>query len=447
MVSVGNLSRTMQDILITGADEAGRRSGCIQRQCKFSGATLTQTLVLGWLGKPGATLDQLCQMAGACGVTISPQGLDQRFTRPAASMLKQVLDATIMQVLGTDAVAVPLVQRFNGVYIQDCSVLTLPPALSTVWLGCGDATATGHTAVVKLGVRLDLCQGMLHGPVLAAGRTHDRTVVAALPALPPGSLRLADLGFFSLAELAAHDAAGGFWLTRVQVGTAVYDDRGKRRQMADFLDAQGTGVIDRAVEMGASQRLPCRLLAARVPEPVAAERRRRMQADAHRRGQAVTKERLRLAAWTIVITNAPPDQLTAQEAFVLTRARWQIELLFKLWKTTSGLTSWRSEQPWRILCEVYAKLIAVVIQHWLLLTTCWTFPNRSLVKATAAVRSCAQSLALALRHPRRLTQVLTDLAGPLTAGCRINSRRAKPNTYQLLLDPSLTYELPAAPLP
>lgn len=99
--------------MITGANDAGRRSRCIQRQCKFS----------------GATLDQLCQMAGAFGVTISPQGLDQHFTQPAANILKQVLDATIAQWLGTDAVAIPLVQRFNGVSIQDCSVLTLPPPL------------------------------------------------------------------------------------------------------------------------------------------------------------------------------------------------------------------------------------------------------------------------------------------------------------------------------
>lgn len=48
------------------------------------------------------------------------------------------------------------------------------------------------------------------------------------------------------------------------------------------------------------------------------------------------------------------------------RVRWQIELLFKLWKNEGHIDSWRSEKPWRIPCELYAKLIAMVIQHWIL---------------------------------------------------------------------------------
>jgi hypothetical protein len=441
MLSVRDLSHAMRYVLTTVADQAGRATGCIQRQRKLSGATLCQTLVLGWLAKPAATLDALCQMAAACGVRITPQGLDQRFTPALAALLKQVLDAAIEQVLRTHPVAIPLLRRFAGVYLQDCSTITLPPALAALWPGCGDATETGHTAVLKLGVRLDLCQGLLQGPVLAAGKVHDRTVAQRLPPVPPGSLRLADLGFFSLPELAAQDAAGCFWLTRVQTGTVLFDATGRRWELLPLLAAQPAGLIDVPIRLGATQQLACRLVAARVPEEVANQRRRRMKEEARRRGKGVTADRLRLADWTVLVTNVPDELLSPQEAFVLARARWQIELLFKLWKTGGGLTAWRSENPWRILCEVYAKLIALVVQHWLLLLGCWSLADRSLVKASAAVRAWAQALALALRCPARLRLVLNDLVDPLRAGCRINHRRAKPNTYQLLQDPSLGYEL------
>jgi hypothetical protein len=435
MLSVADVSRAMRTVLTTTADEAGRRSGCITRVRKFTGSTLCQTLVFGWLANPQATLSQLCQVAATLGVEIREQSLDERFTAATAAMLRAVLAAAVEQVLATSSVRIPLLQRFQGVYLQDCTQITLPPALATHWHGCGDASETGHTAVIKLGLRLDLLEGRLHGPALAHGTSHDRTVVAHLPPLPRGSLLLADLGFFSLSTIAASAAADVHVLTRIQVGTQLYDQTGKRWSLAAFLQDHAAP-IDCAIELGASQRLPCRLVAVRVPTWVANQRRRRMKEEARRRGQTSTAERLQLADWTVFATTVPTETLTVQEVLVLARSRWQIELLFKLWKSQGEIDQSRSGHPDHVLCELYAKLIAMVIQHWILLTGCWTAPDKSLVKATATVRAFACCLAPALVHPARLHHRLTDLVTALRAGCRLNTRKTKPNAYHLLLDPA-----------
>ena len=55
--------------------------------------------------------------------------------------------------------------------------------------------------------------------------------------------------------------------------------------------------------------------------------------------------RMALAAWNVVITNIPQDLLSLEEAFVLTRVRWQIELLFKLWKSHGRVDEWRTTKP------------------------------------------------------------------------------------------------------
>ena len=108
------------------------------------------------------------------------------------------------------------------------------------------------------------------------------------------------------------------------------------------------------------------------------------------------QKRLALADWTILVTNVPPELLSLEEALVLARARWQIELLFKLWKQHGQIDTWRTRKPWRALCELYAKLMALLVLHWLLVATCWTCPDRSLVKGAQTVRGYTLMLAAAM---------------------------------------------------
>ena len=185
--------------------------------------------------------------------------------------------------------------------------------------------------------------------------------------------------------------------------------------------------------MGVQARLPARLLAIRVPQEVADQRRRRLREEAQRRGKVVSKARLALADWTILVTNAPPELLSLREALVLARIRWQIELIFKLWKSHGQIDEWRSRKPWRILCEVYAKLTAMIIQHWLLLVSCWRYPDRSLFKAAKTIRKHAIHLVCTFGSAPALANAIEIIQRCLSTGCRINKRKAELHTYQLLL--------------
>jgi hypothetical protein len=200
-----------------------------------------------------------------------------------------------------------------------------------------------------------------------------------------------------------------------------------------LLEAQPGNQVDIDVTLGSSGRVSCRLLAVRVAQEVADDRRRRLHTEAQRKGQAVSRARLRSADWTIYVTNTPLGLLSLEEAFVLARARWQIEMLFKLWKSQGQVDTWRSGKNWRILCEVYAKLLAMVIQHWVLLVGCWHNANRSLVKASQTVARYAPALAAAFHERRCLCDVIQTIAHCLSVGCRMNTRKRRPNAYQLLL--------------
>jgi Transposase DDE domain len=427
---------SMGNVLTKSAESLARPSGFVQRNSKLTGPLFAKTLVLGWIGEPDASLSELCQVSAELGLAITPQGLEARLGPRAVSFLEQLLNVAVGQLITPDSVAIPILTRFGAVIIDDSTTIGLPDALAEVWSGTGERTGHNKSAL-KLQVRFDLCSGRLTGPLLQAGRANDRTSPLQTTPLPVGSLHLADLGYFSLDLLEAEQAAGSYWLRRLPVQTVVFDAKGCRSELHQLLAAQsqsqGSDMIDLEVSLGVEKRFRCRLLAARVPQDVAEERRRKLHAEARHKGQTVSQARLVLADWTIYVTNCPADLLTIPEALVLARLRWQIELLFKLWKSHGQLDTSRSANPARILIEIYAKLIGLLIQHWLLLLGCWSRPDRSLVKAASTVRQTVALLIAALRGHLPLCIAIELITTAIALGCRMNSRRTAPNAYQLLI--------------
>lgn len=438
MDTIPAVAQAMHRVLSAGAERAAATTGFVQRRSKLTGAGFVQCLVFGWLAEPGASLCSLAQMTAVLGEQVSPQGLFQRFTPQAAACLQAVLAAGVSEMLATRPVALPLLQRFSAVLVQDSTTITLPNALQEVWAGCGGRGGAGQSAL-KLQVRLDLTTGRLEGPFLDHGRTPDSSAVVQRTPVPRGALRLADLGYFHLDTLRAVAAAGGYFLSRFKVGTTLYAGTGGTPlDLSAWLARRTTPYVDTPVRLGRVHRLAARLLAVPVPPTVSAQRRRRLKERARKQQQPLSKARLTLCDWTILITNAPPSLLSLEEALVLARARWQIELLFKLWKQQGQIDQWRSANPWRILCEIYAKLLAMLVLHWTLLVSCWRYPDRSLVKGARHVRRYVMVLALSLAGVCTTESVLQQIAQALRVGCRIEKRRKRPSAFQLLLAP-LTY--------
>jgi hypothetical protein len=432
MTSLPQVARAMQVVLTEKADEFALKTKFVRRQSKMTGSKFVATTVLGWLADPDASLEDLAQTAASLGVTITPQGIDERFNEYAAQLLQITLEEVTKQVISTEPVAIPLLQRFASVHLADSTTIALPDSLATCWPGCGGTN--GPTGALKLHVRLNLSEGTLEGPFLAPGREHDRSGPPQKAPLPAGALRLADLGYFDIAVLDDYTVHGVYFLTRILAHSVVYDVSGRKWHLEDFVSCQRADSMDQEILLGQGHGLKVRLLAQRVPPEVSEQRRRRLKDIARKKCQPTSKRQLALADWNILVTNVPAEKLTLAEALVLMRVRWQIELLFKLWKNEGRVDESRSEKSWRILCEVYAKLLAMVIQHWILLTCAWMYPDRSLTKAAATVRRHVWQTIYTLYSHEALTATLETIQRCLSVGCRINKRKAHPSTYQLLMN-------------
>ncbi len=178
---ISQVTRAMQTVLTTVADVAAVTSGFIKRKRKLTGSGMVQTLVFGWLSNPQSTYDELAQAAGSVGIQITRQGIEQRLTQSAAEMLKTTLDASAQQVLACCPQAIPLLSRFNGVYIQDSSWITLPDELADVWPGCGTNTDKGGKASLKIQLRFEMltgrrniCLSLMEKPTMAR---HKRNLI------------------------------------------------------------------------------------------------------------------------------------------------------------------------------------------------------------------------------------------------------------------------------
>jgi hypothetical protein len=424
---------TLQSLFGSFADAAARETGFVQRQRKVTGSAFLRTLTFGWLDTPEASLADLGDIAETLDLAISRQGLHQRFTPEAFTFLWTVLQEALQRGLTAAQPVLPLLNRFNGTYLLDSSTISLPACLAHLLPGCGGQAPGEGAAACKVQLCIEIARGGLEDLVLLDGRTNDLECPVAHRPLPEGALRLTDLGFYDLGLLQRYSDEGVFWISRLHPGTRIVTAEGSKHTLLAFLQAQPGATVDTPVRLGA-QQVPARLLAVRVPEEVANRRRQQLRRKARKSGRGVSAERLALCDWDVLITNVSPEQLTRAEVWALRRVRWQVELVFKLWKGQGQLDVVQAEKPYRVLCELVAKLLAMVVQHWLLLVCGGTSLTDSHHRGARCVRRIALWLVWSLQELAALTDLLGRLQRQLQRR-RMERRRKRPATYQLLLDP------------
>lgn len=427
---IPEIAEAMWMVLNDLANYAGRVSGFIKRKRKLSGASFVQSVVFAYLANPAASSAELQQAAATLGLMMSRQGIAQRFSQESAECMKLVLEGAVAQIFKAHPVAVDLLRRFKGVYVRDSSTRVLPDSLASIWQGCGGSSSKHTQASVKLCVKMDLLSGKLEGPILQSGREHDQKAEAKHADLETGCLQISDLAYFNLEEFEQMESKGAYFLSRLKVQTHLFTAAGQPLDLVSCLAQHIGDKIDWQILLGEKHRLPCRLLAVRVSAEVAQDRRQRLIEQARDKGQSPSQQRLALIDWTIYISNVPSALLSVEEALVLGRSRWQIELLFKLWKSEGLIDESRSEHPWHILTEFYAKLIAMIIQHWLFLTELWDYPERSLHQASQVVKKQAFHLASVFHHFDDLCRAISVLQRCLLT-CRMTRCKTKPHTFEL----------------
>ena len=417
--------------------DLSRATGFVQRTSKMTGERFAETVILGWVANPDAPLNDLVQRSAQLGVQISEAGLQQRINARAVAFLQALFAASIARFRERVRLPAHMLSQFSQINVVDSSLVRLPDELQTAFKGFN---TPGSAAAAKLQLRFDYLTGDFNALQVQDGREPDQNCPFPVQYAVPQSLALFDLGYAKFDQLQTLTNRQAYFITRLATRIVVYQhvDDDAPLDLVQFLARQGDhGEVD--VSIGLKKQVRVRLIFQKLPPAVVAERRRKVKRTAQKKQHGITAKHLALQAWNLFITNLPIDRASSQQVLQLYRVRWQAELLFKLWKSQAKLSQVGTYRPARVVCQLYARLLGVVLFNWLAAPLRLTAHGElSLPKAWRVFQQDAWRLLDAIADdwqavPRLLDQLRADF---LRFGLK-NLRRKSPSTLQRLIQSGL----------
>ncbi len=247
---------------------------------------------------------------------------------------------------------------FGRVLLQDSTSLSLPPKLAVHFPG--PKNQSGKTsASVKLQTTYNALTETFVSFQLTAYRSNDQCASPGiLDSIREGDLAIRDLGYSSLHVFRAIGEKEAFYLSRYSHKIALFHAPGKRFDLLARLKKHGT--LDETLLAGSEERLSVRVVAVPVPEPVAAERRRKLL---HSRDRRLNPDptHLALLGWEIFLTNVPQKIWDARTVCRIYGVRWRIEIIFKSWKSHLKIHAFAHPTPTEVELLIYARLIYITL--------------------------------------------------------------------------------------
>lgn len=343
------------------------KTGLIKRaSSKISGFDFLASFLASSCHGSHSTLEKMAEivMCMSRKIKVSAQALMKRInTKSAVCFLQAVHSKLSKERLDTfQEVPAQLLVRFDKVFLQDSSSVILHEALQERFKGSGGRSSK---ASLKFDVVYEWKSKKYEQILLTDQKEADQKLGLKIESiLVENSLVIRDLGYLRVDCLAKIIAKKAFFLSRLRSDILIYlnqDDEHptdiveygrKRFKNHSFLDLQ---------VYITTEKLPVRLIIYRAPENVANKRKRAAKATAKKQGRQLREKTLKFMDYTLFITNVSIETWEPEVVGTIYRIRWQIELIFKCWKSKLEIHYLKGINPERITCLIYAKLILILL--------------------------------------------------------------------------------------
>jgi hypothetical protein len=325
----------------------GVEAGFMQRERTITPATLVPSLISTLGAEKVETLADLTRaFVGFAGVDVSYKAYHDRLSlKGFPIMMQRVFERLCAQLIMQSLRFMPQspFSRFKAISIQDGTSYALHDGLKERFPGRFN---TVKPAAIELHATLDLLTETLTKVSLAPDTESERAFLPE-PASLAGTLLLADRGYPSFAYLKAVEEVGGSFVMRAKGNLASW-------VLGAYVDGQLVELEEAVPLPDYIKRHDADLLDLLI-EP-------RCGSGFHVLRMIViktTKGRIYL------LTNLPADEFSAEMVGLAYRLRWQVELMFKEWKSYANLHAFVTRDPHIAEGLIWASLCAAVLKRFL----------------------------------------------------------------------------------
>jgi len=347
-------------------DKLAKETGLIQRKRKLSASSLLDTLLFASLHSKEQSLNDLSlDLLVEHDQLISKQALDKKFTDKTVLFLRKILEQLLVKGMSIGCISSDSDQLIRSLKVKDSTKFILPEQLQQELPG---TKGRGGAAMASIQLEIDLINQQIESLSLNPGNHNDqRESLNDMSSFKSRSLYIRDLGYISIPYLKAIESSESYYVNRLLPKTFLFTKAHSGFKKVDWNELRKRlrvgDVISRKMYLGA-EKYPTRVIISKVAKEVQEQRLRKLNAYNKRKGHQTSEDYKLRSEFNILVTNLP-ESTEAESVEKLYRLRWQIELIFKGWKSSLKLADVKNCRKERVLSMLYSKLILGVL-HWII---------------------------------------------------------------------------------